>query len=80
MYYKENKEITKELMNYLAEGLYNFSFLKRDKYRYQQEYRLAINTEKLEEEHIILKIKDISDISFQISAKKILEDGMYVTI
>lgn len=80
MYYKENKEITKELMNYLAEGLYNFSFLKRDKYRYQQEYRLAINTEKLEEEHIILKIKDISDISFQINAKKILEDGIYVTI
>lgn len=76
VYYKENCEMTIEVAKLLTEGLYNFSFLKRSRYSYQQEYRLAVNMEKTEEDHIILDIGDISDISYQISTKQLLEEGI----
>lgn len=75
-YYKENCEMPIEVAKLLTEGLYNFSFLKRSSYSYQQEYRLAVNMEKIKKDHIILDIGDISDISYQISTKQLLEEGI----
>ena len=75
-YYKENCEMPIEVAKLLTEGLYNFSFLKRSRYSYQQEYRLAVNIEKIDKDHIFLDIGDISDISYQISTKQLLEDGI----
>lgn len=52
--------------------------MKREKYRYQQEYRLAISMDKIEKDHIRLNIGDISDISFQTNTKQILEEGIEI--
>lgn len=76
VYYKENCEMPIEVAKLLTEGLYNFSFLKRSRYSYQQEYRLAVNMEKIKKDHIVLDIGDISDISYQISTKQLLEEGI----
>lgn len=79
VYYEENCELPIEMGELLTEGLHNFSFFKRRRYSYQQEYRLAINTKKEEGDHIVLNIGNISDISCQISTKQILEEGIDIT-
>ncbi len=65
-----------EMMDLLTKGMYNVSFFKRNRFRHQQEYRLAINMEKTESDHIELQIGDISDISVQVSTKQMLEEGI----
>lgn len=76
--YNENEPIPMEVMDVLTKGLHNIAFMKREKYHYQQEYRLVINMDKTEKDHIRLNIGDISDISFQVSTKQILEEGIEI--
>jgi len=75
-YYDEKQEITMEMMDLLTKGMYNVSFFKRNRFRHQQEYRLAVNMEKTESDHIELQIGDINDISVQVSTKQMLEEGI----
>lgn len=75
-YYDERQEVTLEMMDLLTKGMYNVSFFKRKQFRHQQEYRLAVNMEKTEADHIELQIGDISDISVQVSTKQMLEEGI----
>ncbi len=75
-YYDEKQEVTIEMMDLLTKGMYNISFFKREKFRHQQEYRLAVNMEKTERDHIELQIGDISDISVQVSTEQMLEEGI----
>ena len=54
------------------DGLKMISLLKRNKYLYQQEFRIVIHAPNESADFIKLNIGDISDISRKIEAKKIL--------
>lgn len=57
-------------------SLSHIAFYKRERYRHQQEYRLAVNKERTGEDHIELDIGDISDISVKVSTEQILDEGI----
>lgn len=54
------------------DGLKMISLLKRNKYQYQQEFRIVIHAPNEKKNHIELEIGDISDISKKVESKKIL--------
>ena len=51
------------LLASLINGMENIAFWKRDKYRYQQEYRFLIQMEDTTQDHFEINIGNISDIS-----------------
>lgn len=55
------------------DGLKNVPLLKRDKYSFQQEFRLVIHAPDVNEEYIILPIGSIEDISVKIKAEELLK-------
>ena len=75
-YYDEKDEVQMEMTDCLTRGLYHIAFYKRERYRHQQEYRLAVNKERTGEDHIELDIGDISDISVKVSTEQILDEGI----
>lgn len=73
-YFDPNIDSGNVLFSLLGEeGLKNVSFLKRNKYSYQQEYRFVLHKDGAIEDKVILQIGDISDISVKIKSKKVLE-------
>jgi hypothetical protein len=54
------------------DGLKYIPLLKRNKYEYQQEFRLVVHAPDVHDEHIEIKIGDISDITKKIKANSIL--------
>jgi len=70
-YYDEHIDSV-NLFAKLIKGMEKIAFLKRDKYRYQQEYRFLIHMDKATEDHIELNIGDISDISRVMKTSTIL--------
>lgn len=56
----------------MKDGLKTIPLLKRNKYRYQQEFRIVIHSQKEKDDHIELQIGDISDITKKLKAGTIL--------
>ena len=69
-----NPEIDSFSINNLMQkdGLKMFSMYKRDKYKYQQEFRIVVHAPNETADHIELNIGDISDISKKMSANTVL--------
>lgn len=74
--YYDSSEDNGKLICDLMHGMENIVFWKRDDYKYQQEIRFAVQRETLKEEHLVLEIGDISDISVKMTTKDML--GMYL--
>lgn len=55
------------------DGLKYVPLLKRDKYSYQQEFRMVIHAPDVKEDHIELPIGSIEDISVKIKAEELLK-------
>lgn len=60
----------------LVRGMENIVFWKRDEYRYQQEIRFVIQRGNLQDDHLVLEVGDISDISMRLSIKDMLRVRM----
>lgn len=73
-YYDDSEEVSIEGMRSVSDkGTY--AFAKRKKYKYQNEYRFVINTKLDEipnEDHLILDIGDISDITQKIKTQDLI--------
>ena len=71
--YYDNAVDSAETLVPIIRNMGNVAFLKRNKYAYQQEYRVILNADGIDEEdHFILEIGDISDIAVVIDTEKIL--------
>ncbi|HHX59179.1 MAG TPA: hypothetical protein GX707_00315 [Epulopiscium sp.] len=70
-YYDEHVDSV-NLLASLTNGMENIAFWKRDKYRYQQEYRFVIQSVDTTEDYFELNIGDISDISKEIKTSVLL--------
>lgn len=70
-YYNENID-SGDMWISLMRGTYNIAFWKRRIYKYQQEFRMVIDNENYNEDHIELNIGDISDISKVFTSEQIL--------
>ena len=70
-YYDEHID-SANLLASLINGIENIAFWKRDKYRYQQEYRFLIQMKDTIEDHFELNIGNISDISKVMKTSAIL--------
>ena len=69
--YYDSTEDCGNLIISLMQGMWNISFWKREKYRYQQEARFVFSPGN-GEDHIELNIGDISDITAVLPAKQVL--------
>lgn len=72
-YYNPNIDAfnVRELLS--KDGLKFIPLLKRNKYEYQQEFRIVIHAPNVKNEHIIIEIGDISDITRKIKADTMLK-------
>lgn len=74
-YYDDSENITPEVMNSFVEKQ-TIAFCKRRKYNYQNEYRFVINStigELSTDDHIILNIGDISDITQKVKLQELID-------
>ena len=70
-YYDETVDNANMIVDMLR-GMHNIAFWKRESYRYQQEGRFVFVSEQCHDDHIILDIGDISDISVVLPAEQVL--------
>lgn len=66
------EDLDKSIWNSLEKGLDNFAFLKqKEKWEYQQEFRVVLEKDNWEPKFTILGIGDITDISEVVLAEKL---------
>ncbi len=70
-YYDETVDNASMLIDMLR-GMHNIAFWKRESYRYQQEGRFVFVSDQCHDDHIILEIGDISDISVALPSEQVL--------
>lgn len=70
-YYDETVDNANMIIDMLS-GMHNIAFWKREAYRYQQEGRFIFISEECHDDHIILDIGDISDISIALPSEQVL--------
>lgn len=73
-YYNPKVDSVNILISLLGkDGLKNVPLLKRDKYLFQQEFRVVIHAPDINEEYIKINIGNIEDISVKIKADELLK-------
>lgn len=70
-YYDETVDNASMIID-MMRGMHNIAFWKRASYRYQQEGRFVFVSDKCHDDHIILDIGDISDISVAFPSEQVL--------
>lgn len=70
--YYSNKTDNINIIHSLTQGMQNIAFWKRDRYILQQEYRFLLHSVNTENDHYILDIGDISQISTVIDTTSVL--------
>jgi len=71
-YYNPNED-SANLWLSLMKGMYNIAFWKNRDYAYQQEYRFLVKNDTIKDDHIIVDIGNIEDISTVIKTSQLLK-------